>query len=470
MIHFGTGGWRAVIGDGFTRENLQIIAQAMSRKMKDELCADEGMMIGYDRRFLSKEAMQWLAEVFAANGIETWLINKSCPTPVVMYLVQKEKRHYGMMVPASHNPAIYNGIKVFTSGGRDADVTVTRNIERYAEAVKTPVAYMEYREALAKGLVHEIYPINDYIDFILGDIDREAIRDAHLRLALDPMYGVSETAIKTIMITCRAEVETIHGGHDALFGGHMPAPEKMLMQELSAFVTMRGCDLGIATDGDADRIGIIDDKGRYLDANAVMLILYWYLVTFRGLKGPVVRNLCTTHALDRLAESFGEKCYEVPVGFKWVSAEMERTHAVIGGESSGGMAITGRTRGKDGVYAAALLVEMIARTGRKISEIYDDLWNQYGHSVFMADNYSFRPELKDAFMNRIMTEKQLPELPYETDHVSYMDGCKVYFKNGGWVSVRFSGTEPLLRIFCELPEGEDTAEVSRIWRDFLGIA
>ena len=469
MIKFGTGGWRAIIGDEFTKENLQIFAKALSDKMIKEGVAGQGMIIGYDRRFLSKEAMQWLAEVFAFNGIKTSLINKSCPTPVVMYLVQRDKREYGLMVTASHNPAIYNGIKVFIAGGKDADIDTTADIEKYIAKVSLPVEHIEYKEGIKEGLIEEIYPINDYIDFVLADIDVDAIRNKNLRIVLDPMYGVSETSIKTIMITCRAEVQTIHGGHDALFGGHHPAPNEVLMSELSAYVVMHDFDIGIATDGDADRIGVIDDKGSYVSANDVLLILYWYLIKYRNMNGPVVRNICTTHLLDRLAEKMGQKCYEVPVGFKWISSKMTETNAIIGGESSGGMAIQGRIKGKDGVYAAALLVEMIAKTGKKISEIYDDIIEMCGRTFIVEKNFEFKTELKDNFVNMIMEEKKLPEFPYEIDHVSYMDGCKAYFKNGYWVCVRFSGTEPLLRVFCETDDEMKSEELANIFKDFLGL-
>ena len=465
MIKFGTGGWRAIIGDEFIKENIQIFAKALANKMKDEGVDKQGMIIGYDRRFLAKEAMQWISEVLAYENIKTSLINKSCPTPVVMYMVQKEKRNYGLMVTASHNPAIYNGIKVFIKDGKDADVETTSDIEKYISKVKSPVAYIDYQEAKEKGLIEEIYPINDYIDFVLEDIDIKAIREANLRIVLDPMYGVSETAIKTIMTTCRTEVETIHGGHDTLFGGHMPAPSELLMSELSAYVVMRDFDIGIATDGDADRIGIIDDTGRYLSANDILMLLYWYLIKYRKMSGPIVRNLCTTHSLDILANKLGQECYEVPVGFKWISAKMAETGAIIGGESSGGMAIQGRIKGKDGVYAAALLVEMIAKTGKKISQIYDELVSMCGKRYIQENNYNFKAELKEEYINTIMVEKKLPVFPYGIDHISYMDGCKVYFKNGYWVCVRFSGTEPLLRVFAEADSLEDSKQLCMIVKE-----
>ena len=469
MIKFGTGGWRAVIGDDFTKANIQLLAKGMCDKMKAEGVADK-IVIGYDRRFLAKEAMQWAAEVFAAEGIKALLVNKSSPTPLIMFYTMVNELSYGMMVTASHNPAIYNGIKVFTKGGRDADEKQTADIEAYIGKINPDdVKEMEYDEALAKGLIQEIYPLNEYLDNIIAAVDMKAIRDAGLRVALDPMYGVSDTSLKTILLTARCDIYTIHDRHDTLFGGKLPAPTATTLRGLQNCVLDKGCDIGLATDGDADRIGVIDDTGRFLHPNDILVLLYYYLVKFKGWHGPVVRNLATTHMLDKVAERFGEKCYEVPVGFKYISAKMTETDAIIGGESSGGLTVKGHISGKDGVYAAALLVEMIAVTGKKLSEIYKDIEAECG-SIFMEErDYKFSHEKKAAMTKTLMEEKQIPELPFEIERVSYMDGCKIYFKNGGWVVTRFSGTEPLLRIFCEMPSAEEAKTVSEIYEKFLDL-
>ena len=283
------------------------------------------------------------------------------------------------------------------------------------------------------------------------------------------MYGVSETSIKTILLTARCEVDTIHERHDTLFGGKLPAPTAATLRPLQNFVLDGKCDIGIATDGDADRLGVIDDKGKFLHPNDIMVLLYYYLVKYKGWHGPVVRNICTTHMLDKVAEKFGEKCYEVPVGFKHISAKMTETDAVIGGESSGGLTVRGHIHGKDGVYAACLLVEMIAVTGKKLSQIYADIEAECGRIYMEERDYKFNQEKKDAVHKILLEDRLLPELPYEIDHVSYLDGSKVYFKNGGWVVGRFSGTEPLIRIFCEMPEEEQAKDVCRIYEEFLDL-
>ncbi|MBP5598782.1 MAG: phosphoglucomutase/phosphomannomutase family protein [Lachnospiraceae bacterium] len=470
MIKFGTGGWRAIIGDEFTKENIQILARAMADKMKSEGVSKEGIVIGYDKRFLSKETMQWLACVFAKEGIESFLVNKSAPTPLIMYYVQTHELHYGMMVTASHNPAIYNGIKIFTYGGRDADEEQTADIEEFIRNVTDiPVEAMDYEEGLKAGLIHEIYPLNDYIDAVLASVDVEKIKKAGLKVALDPMYGVSETSLKTILLTMRCDVETIHDRHDTLFGGKLPAPNETTLRELKAHVLNYNFDIGIATDGDADRIGIIDDKGNFLHPNDILSLLYYYLVKYKGFKGDCVRNICTTHLLDEIAKDFGFKCHEVPVGFKHISAKMNQVDAIIGGESSGGMAVKGHIRGKDGIYAAALIIEMLAVTGKKLSEIMEGIKKEYGAMALVERDYRFSEEKKTLIKKKILEDKELPDLPFETEKISYLDGLKVYFKNGGWISVRFSGTEPLLRIFSEMKTKEDAECIAKTFEDFLSL-
>ena len=463
MICFGTGGWRAVIGDEFIKRNIRLVARAMCIRMMQEGCAEKGIILGYDRRFLSKEAMQWCGEVFAGAGIPALLVNKASPTPLIMFYVKEHDLPYGMMITASHNPALYNGIKIFTAGGRDADVRFTGGLEQIIASLDPDdIPSMDYAEALQKGLIQEIYPLNEYLDRILSMLDMDAIRQAHLRVALDPMYGVSEFPLKTLLYTGRCEVETIHDTHDTLFGGKMPAPDASTLRHLISQVMDYRFHIGIATDGDADRLGVIDDTGRYLHANDVLVLLYYYLVRYKGLHGPVVRNLATTHMLDRIAERFGEKCYEVPVGFKYISAKMSEVDALIGGESSGGLTVRGHINGKDGIYAAMMLIEMIAVTGRKISQICRDIEEECGVSHMVERSLSMTLQEKEHIKRLLSEGSAMPDFSFPVGHISYLDGCKVYFENGGWVLARFSGTEPLLRIFCEMPSEADASRICSI--------
>ena len=468
MIQFGTGGWRAVIADGFTKKNVQRLAQAVAVKMRRENETD--FAIGYDRRFLSKESAVWASEVLAANGIAVRFLSKEAPTPLVMYVVKRDRLPYGMAVTASHNPAIYNGIKLFVRGGRDADESVTQELEAILAAQKDEeITAMPFADALESGQVTVIAPQNDYLDSILDMVDIAAIRKKNLKVALDPMFGVSRTSLQTLLMTARCDVDTIHERRDTLFGGRLPSPNVDTLGALTGFVLENGCDIGIATDGDADRLGIIDNEGSFVHPNEILVLLYDYLLKYKGWVGPAVRNIATTHLLDRVAQKYGQVCYEVPVGFKHISGKMAETDAIIGGESSGGLTVRGHIRGKDGIYAAMLLVEMIAVSGRKLSELYQEIADQLGACHTDENDFKFTPRRKEEIFNTLMTERKLPDFPVAVDRVSYLDGCKVYFQNGGWIIARFSGTEPLLRIFCEMPEKELASRCCALMRDFLSL-
>lgn len=470
MIKFGTGGFRAIIGEDFTRENLEILSLALIKLIRKNGRQNEPVILGYDRRFLSDIAARWMACVFAAEGIETHFIDYDAPTPLIMFEVMKEKVSYGLMITASHNPAEYNGVKVFTFGGRDADEEVTDQIEAQIAGIQnTEIKSMEYSGAIDSGLIKMIDPQNEYIDSILDVIDIGQIKQRHLNVLLDPMFGVSKTTLQTILLTCRCNVEVIHDRHDTLFGGRLPAPNSSTLAHLSQMVVQGKYDLGIATDGDADRIGLIDANGTFIHPNDILVLLYYYLHEFKGWKGAVVRNVATTHCLDAMADCFGEKCYEVPVGFKYISSEMEKTDALIGGESSGGLTVRGHIRGKDGVYAGALLVEMLSVIGKPLSDVLYDIHKKYGSFVMDEFDCRLTHERKEELKYLLFEKKQIPEFDMEIDRVSYLDGCKVYFKNSGWIICRFSGTEPVLRIFCEMACAEEAARVNLIFQKFLNL-
>ena len=336
MIKFGTGGWRAIIGDEFIKSNIVTLAQAVADEINDRGCGERGIVIGYDRRFLSDRAAQWIAEVMAANRVTVHYINRISPTPLVMYGVKTLDTLYGMAVTASHNPAEYNGVKIFTVGGRDADQATTDAFEaRISAGVK--VKSMDFDKGVADGRIRLTDLYNAYLDSIISMINMDVIRMRRMRILLDPMFGVSKTALQTVLITARCDVDIINDRHDTLFGGKLPSPSAHTLTKLANMVVDEGYDLGIGTDGDADRIGIIDEKGVFVHPNEILMLLYYYLLKYKGWRGDVVRNIATTHVLDRIAQDFGQTCHEVPVGFKHISAKMEETDAVIGGESSGGL-------------------------------------------------------------------------------------------------------------------------------------
>ncbi|GMQ59331.1 phosphoglucomutase/phosphomannomutase family protein [Vallitalea sediminicola] len=470
MVHFGTGGWRAIIGDEFIKSNIVKVGQGISNIIKEE-CINKSIVIGFDRRFISDISAKWLAEVFAGNGIKVYFINKIAPTPMIMYSVKTLELDYGMAVTASHNPAEYNGIKIFTKGGRDATIDVTNVIETSANEIEEDkIIWIPFEKGIETGIIQKINPLNDYVDTIINKLDLKAIRNKNLKILLDPMFGVSKTALQLILVTARCEIDVIHDRHDTMFGGRLPSPTAVTLKRLREIVVDKKYDLGIGTDGDADRLGIIDENGNFIHPNKIMSLLYYYLLKYKGWKGPVVRNVATTHLLDEIAKKYGENCYEVPVGFKHVSSKMEETDAVIGGESSGGLTIRGHIKGKDGVFAAGLLVEMISITGKRLARMLDELDNEFGRFEMVEFDCKFANEDKEKLVDILYKQKKLPKFNYEIGEVSYLDGVKVYFENGGWLIARFSGTEPLIRIFGEMDNKEKANEIVDDMVKFLGVA
>lgn len=477
MFKYGTGGWRAVIGDGFNKQNIQLLAYAVKTMLQRENCQTP-LVIGYDRRFLSKEAVKWFAEVFLHDSkLDLWFINHSIPTPVVMHYVKQEGFDYGMMVTASHNLAIYNGFKLFTKGGKDANLEVTEKVQQIAEELVAKfapnwpeIAYTPYEELLSLRRVKEFYPINDYLDGIERQIDIAAIKKAGLKLIFDPMYGASGDALKSLLLTARCQLEVIHHEHDTLFGGHMPSPSEERLGVMKAMMQEWHFDAGIATDGDGDRLAIIDDKGRYLSANEILSLVYYYFLEYKHLHGPVVRNLATTHLLDKIAEHYGESCIEVKVGFKWVSSAMKEYGAILGGESSGGLALPSHINGKDGVFAAMLVIEMMAVSGKPISVLLDELTQKFGRFYMLERERRFREdqvaEIKAGLL-KLDNVETLPNYAVPVRTIRKDDGLKLTFTDNSFVLLRFSGTEPVLRIFAESDNAEKTEELIERCYDLL---
>lgn len=468
-IKFGTGGWRAVIGEDFIWRNVCRVARGIVELAKIQNKTDKPIIIGYDRRFLSENAAIWVAEVLAAYDVQVYFLNRSAPTPLIMHTVKQKQLHYGIEITASHNPSSYNGIKLIIDEGRDADVETTELLEKLI-AGTTDIKHMEFSEAVAEGLIKYIKnPFNSYIDDILEQLDVDALREKGLRVLFDSMHGSGTYPLLTIFYTTRCTIDTININKDAYFGGLMPAPTEKTLTELKREVVKGNYDMGIALDGDGDRLGIIDNNGRYITANEILCMLYYYLVKYKNETGPVVRNLATTHMLDKIATSFGEVCYEVPVGFKYISSKIDEVNAVLGGESSGGLTVRGHIHGKDSVYAASLFAEMISVMNKTPSEIMDELEKQFGKFIMVEDNLRFAPERKIEIDKVLMIDKNLPDFGKKVVRVNYEDGCKVYFEDDSFVICRFSGTEPLLRIFAESDKEETAKKYIEDFRKFLKL-
>lgn len=469
-IHFGTGGWRAIIGEGFTMNNVRRLSQALANEIIRQRRESDGVLVGFDRRFLSQRAAEVAAEVFAGNNIPVILLPEDVPTPLVTYATAEERVFYGMVFTASHNPPEWNGLKVFRSDGSLLLSEETDRIEAQANRLTaTDVVKIELDLALEAGVVRREDYSNEYIDAVESHINMQAIRDAGLRIVLDPMYGVGQATLDTVLTEARCRVTTIHGRHDPLFGGRSPAPDLKALGLLITTVKEGDYHLGMAMDGDADRIAIIDEQGTFIHINDVLLLLYYYLHQVRDLRGGVVRNLATTHLLDRLAIHFGERAYETPVGFKHIVEAMQAHQALLGGESSGGLTIRGHILGKDGIFAAALIVEMLAVTGRKISQLRRQVYDITGRLYTVEVNRPATAEMKVVIPRRLQAETITHIGPYPVTRVSHLDGAKFFLENDNWLLLRFSGTEPLLRIFTEADTPEKAQELVESVEQELGL-
>ena len=463
IIRFGTGGWRAIIGEGFTLHNVRRLCQAIANHVVRSNMEERGVLIGFDRRFLSDRAAQAAAEVFAGNNVRAILLPEDAPTPLITYAAHMEQVAYGLAFTASHNPPEYNGLKVFHSDGALLLDEESRALEEEANRLGShEVVKVDLDLARGAGVVNVRDYTNAYVDAIERQVDMRAIRDAALRVIVDPMYGTGHLTLGILLTEARCRLTLINERRDPLFGGRSPVPNPEALRFLSTYIQQGTYDLGLATDGDADRIAILDENGRYIHINDVLLLLYAYLHDYRGERGPVVRNVATTHLLDRLAHHYGEEVYEVPVGFKHIAAAMKAHNALLGGESSGGLTIRGHILGKDGILAAMLLVEMRVRTGKRLSELLEQIYDITGRLVFREDNLPMTPELKVLLPQRVRQHDIRAIGPYPVRHISYMDGVKFYLDGDNWLLLRFSGTEPVLRIFAEADD-EEKAQALMAW-------
>ncbi len=469
-IVFGTGGWRAVIGEGYTLANVRRLCQAIANETIRQELDSQPIVIGGDRRFLSRDSAIAAAEVFAGNNIPVVLLPDDVPTPLVTFAAPHLSAAYGVIVTSSHNPPEWNGMKVFRADGSLPLDEETDRFQDEANAMTVDdVITLDIELARRSGMVVERPLTTPYVDAIEVIIDVDAARDADLHVIVDPMYGTSQLTLGMILNDMRVRTEFIHAAHNPLFGGIAPAPD---LERLSALIGMithgKGrYDLGLATDGDSDRIGIVDETGEYVTTNDLLLLLYWYLHEVRGQKGGVVRNLATTHLLDRLAAHFGEESRECRVGFKYVTAGMDEIGAVLGGESSGGLTVRGWIKGKDGIFACALVVEMLARTGKRISELREMVYAITGRLYALDESVAATPEMRLAVPRRLESEPLTHIGPYPVVGVSHLDGTKILLDNDNWALLRFSGTEPALRLFVEADSPEKAEELLAWLRGFV---
>lgn len=443
MIRFGTSGWRAIISDGFTFDNVRRVARAVAYHLAEQSAADGcGVAVGFDTRFLSERFAAEAASVLVAEGRAALLSEAPLPTPVLAFAILDGGLAGGINITASHNPPEYNGMKFSTADGAPAPLEVTARIEELtAEVSPEPasggvleVAVLETREAYFGRL---------------GELIREdVLRPARLRVAVDSRYGTSRGWLDTYLEQCGVEVVRLHDRRDPLFGGTSPDCSGVNLDELRAAVSEQHLVLGLATDGDGDRFGIVDADGEIIDANLVLALLVDYLHQSRGWDEGVGRTVATTHLVDRVAAAHGFPVHETPVGFKHFNPLLAAGRIFLAGEESAGLSVKGHVPEKDGILAACLVAEMVAASGRSLSSLVQDLYRRVGTVLTRRVDREFVVE------QRAELEKTLQRRPsrlagLEVAEVNTVDGVKWIRTDGSWMLVRVSGTEPVVRVYAE---------------------
>jgi len=450
-IKFGTDGWRGIIAQDFTFDNVRVCAQAVVDYVKQSGLAERGLIIGYDTRFASEDFAAAAAEVVASNRIKVYLCPRVTPTPAITYSVKTQDTGGAIVITASHNPPIWNGFKYKTKDAAGAPSEVTAEIEKYiAQALGSGrVSQMPLTKAVEQGLVQYLDLAPIYFKHVAQLVDLEALRQARLKVVVDPMYGAGAGYLKTLLSGGTIEVIEINAERNPLFPGIQPEPIAANLAKLSATVKETGASVGVATDGDADRLGIIDENGVFLTTLQVYALLCLYLLEVRGERGLIVRTITSTAMIDRLGEIFKVRVRETPVGFKYIAEVMLAEDVLVGGEESGGFGFRGHMPERDGIFSALYFLDLMVKTGKKPSELIDYLYGKVGPHHFNRVDVEF-PE----------TERQTIIERLKNGHPEYIDGVKVarsdttdgfrfILADTTWLLVRFSGTEPLLRIYAE---------------------
>lgn len=472
-IKFGTDGWRGIIADDFTYSNLRLVAQGIADYLKSR-SADPLAVVGYDCRFGAEAFAEESARVLAGNGVRTLLFDRPSPTQVASWTVIDRQAAGAVVITASHNPWLFNGVKYKPETGSSAPTEVIEDLERrIGDLDAGSVKRADVAEARTSGLIQSYDPRPAYYGQVGKMVDLDAIRFAGLDIVHECMHGSGYGYIKDLVGGGSTRVTELHAERNPFFGG--VSPEPITPNLASALQTMKagGHDLCIATDGDADRVGIIDETGRFINQLQVYALLMLYLFEKRGMRGPVVKTVNMTSMADKLGREFGVEVFELPVGFKNVAPKMMETDAVLGGEESGGFAIRGHIPERDGILAGLCFADMIIQYQKPISQILADLEARVGPHFYERRDIAMPRETYATDRERIMTTMRERE-PREIDgqrveRVRSDDGLKFFLADGSWVLIRMSGTEPLIRIYSEASSQDDvTARLDTI-EELIGV-
>ena len=459
QIKFGTSGWRAVMAEEFTFANVNRAVHGIARYVASQKSngAKVKVIVGRDPRFLGESFCSAAAGILSSYGITPLVIAEPAPTPTISYAVIQSKADGAINFTASHNPPEYNGIKFSTPDGAPALPEVTRAIESEIAALdadpQTPHA------AKADVQPQSIDPRRMYLSRLREIVDLDVIKKAGVKVAFDPMWGAARGYSDAFLREAGVTVATVHDTRDVLFGGHAPEPDDRLLEDLRVKMREMGAAIGIATDGDADRFGIIDEDGTFIQANYVIALLFDYLVETRGWKNGVGKSVATTNLINALAEKHKIELHETPVGFKYIGELIKQDKILIGGEESAGLSIRKHVPEKDGVLAGLLCCEMVARRGKSLGKQLGGLFAEVGSFYPLRENFRLTPEVKQKFTEKLRSDPSEFH-GIKVARVVRTDGLKLIFADGSWVCYRLSGTEPVVRVYCEARSREELAKLS----------
>jgi alpha-D-glucose phosphate-specific phosphoglucomutase len=473
MIKFGTSGWRGIIARDFTFDNVRLATQGIAEYLNTERGTPNAkpsgrkpiVILGYDTRFLGREFSLAAAEVLSASGFVPLLCNRDTPTPVIAHTIRARKAAGGINMTASHNPAQYQGLKFSTSNGAPATPDVTRQIE--ANIDRLAAQNWSFNGAVIGTYECKTFdPQPAYFKQLHKLVDFGAIKNAKLKVAVELMYGTGHGYLDRLLEDNGAKITVFHNELDPLFGGRHPEPNAEGMADVSKFVRSGKAQMGLGLDGDADRFGIVDKDGTWLTPNQILALALYHLKKNRGWTGAVVRTVPTSHQVDAVAEMFGVKVYETPVGFKYIGALMESEPIIVGGEESGGLSVKGHVPEKDGILACLLMAELVATERKSLGRILKVLEKQTGEFHTDRINMSFAPEKKEALLARLGSGLQAIG-PFKVEKFITTDGFKFLLPNHEWVAFRASGTEPLIRCYIEAKSPAGLKKLRTACRDLL---
>ena len=453
-ITFGTSGWRAFIAGDFTFPNVGLATQAIAGHLKASRHASRGVLISYDPRFLGRSFAKLACEVLAGNGIKSYLTVRDTPTPVVAFEQLRRRLDGAINFTASHNPPEYGGLKFNPHWGGPATKDITKDIEKRAAKLEAGrgkgVKKLAYAEAEKRGFVRHVDPQRAYFKRLSELVDFKAIKKAKLKVVVDPLHGAGRGYVEALLSKAGARVTALHTSADPLFGGGSPEPAEGHIDTMVRLVRSQGAHLGVGTDGDADRFGVVDSDGTFIVPNLVLALLLRHLHrTRKGWKGAVLRSVVSSHFIDAVARHHGRELVEVPVGFKWIGQYMQSHDILIGGEESGGLTVHRHVPEKDGPLACLLMAELRAVERRPFKAILKDMYKEVG--LFVVGRNNFRlSEARKASLLKELDRRPPHDLAGSkvASHIT-LDGHKFVLADGAWLAVRFSGTEPVVRLYLE---------------------